>query len=162
MRDRPTRGRGRLVLLALSLLLLAGCSLAIREPEVRVARVGLTSLGFTGGTVEVVLQVSNPNGFDLEARAFRYALAFPEPAPDGDTTWVPLTEEERRDTVLVPARDTAFVPLRLPFELQTVGLAAGRLLRQGELGYRFSGTVRLQTPLGGVEVPFERRGSIAP
>lgn len=162
MRDLPPRGRRGLALLALSVLLLTACTLAIREPEVRVARVGLTALGFTGGTVEIVLEVSNPNGFDLEARSFRYALAFPEPAPDGDTTWIPLTEEERRDTVLVPAGDTAFVPVRLPFELETVGLAAGRLLRRGELGYRFSGTVRLQTPLGGVDVPFERRGSIEP
>ena len=37
--------------------------------------------------------------------------------------------------------------LRTDLSLATLGTAAGRLLREGELGYRFSGALRLQTSL---------------
>lgn len=162
---RPVRHRVRaalLLLLALLAPVLSGCSLVMQEPEVRVARVGLAELGLRGGAVEVLLEVANPNGFALETRAFRYALAVPDVTLDGDTAWVPLVDEESRDTVRVEARDTVSLPVRIPFDLATVGAAAGRLLRDGELGYRFTGALRLQTPLGGVDVPFERRGTFRP
>ena len=64
--------------------------------------------------------------------------------------------------IVVPARDTARVPLRVPFDLGAVGAAAGRLLREGELEYRFNGALRLRTPVGGVEVPFDERGTLRP
>lgn len=148
--------------LALPLSALAACSLVMQEPEVRVTRVGLAEMGLRGGAVEVVLQVANPNGFALETRSFRYGLFFPETTVEGDTAWIPLVEEVSRDTVRIEARDTVEVPVRVPFDLASVGSAAGRLLRQGELEYRFSGALRLQTPVGGVDVPFERRGTFRP
>lgn len=155
-------------LLVLGLVLLAaaavgGCSLVFERPSVRVARVAVPSLSLTGGTLEVLLEVDNPNGYDLETRSFRYALAFPEPGTAaGDTTWIPLVEEHSRDTVRIPARDTVTFPVRVPFDLTTLGTAAGRLLREGELGYRFNGALRLQTPVGGVDVPFDERGTFRP
>lgn len=146
----------------LALAGLAGCSLVMERPTVRVARVSLGSLGLTGGTLEVALEVENPNGFDLETRYFRYGLAFSETGGGPDTTWIPLVQEESRDTVRVPARETATLPVRVPFDLRTMGAAFGRLLREGELDYRFNGTLRLETPVGGVDVPFDERGIFRP
>lgn len=170
MTDTPTEPtrtvafRGRVLpLLLLGVLLLSACSAFYQRPTVRVARVALASLSLTGGgTVEVSLEVVNPNGFDLETRGYRYALTYPDTDPDGDTLWVPLVEEDRERVVVLAAEDTTRLTLDVPFDLETLGRAAGRLLRHGALDYRFNGAVRLQTPVGGVEAPFDERGTLRP
>ncbi len=168
-RPRPSRrrtagSRARLVpLVLLGALLLSACSAFYDRPTVRVARVSLASLSLTGGgTVEVDLEVANPNGFDLETRGYEYVFAYPDTDPDGDTLWIPLVREDRERTVVLAAEDTTRLTLDVPFDLETVGRAAGRLLRDGALDYRFNGAVRLRTPVGGLEVPFDERGTLRP
>jgi hypothetical protein len=90
------------------------CSLAFTPPTVRVAEVRISSVAFTGGSAQVDLEVENPNGYALESRDFRYALA-----------------------------------LR-------------RLLRSGELEYRFTGEIVAGTPLGSRRIPIDQRGRFRP
>jgi hypothetical protein len=76
---RKGRGpTGRLVASTAAMVCLAAqaCSLAFTPPTVRVAEVRISSVAFTGGSAQVDLEVENPNGYALESRDFRYALAF--------------------------------------------------------------------------------------
>lgn len=145
----------------LGVALLGGCALVFKQPTVSVGEVRLASLSLTGGTVLVRLDVSNPNRYALESRSFRYSLAFASGEGDG-TRWTTLAQGELADTVRVPAHGTTRVEASVPFDLAAVGAALGRLLRQGELEYRFSGELRAGTPLGARGIPFDERGRIRP
>jgi LEA14-like dessication related protein len=162
-------GRGRRVLLALTLpmaLGLVGCSLVFKRPTVRVGEVRLESMNLGGGTLAVILNIENPNRFALESQDFRYALSFlnergaaSDPASE---SWIRLAEGQMAEPVKIPAHQNGSVTLHVPFDLATVGLAAGRLLRQGALEYRFSGELRFHTPVGGKRLPFDERGTFRP
>lgn len=161
---RPRRGWGRWsrgALAAVGCALLSGCALFFKQPTVSVGEVRLASLTLTGGTVMVQLDVSNPNRYALESQSFRYALAFAS-HEGGEPRWTTLAEGELADTVRVPAHGTARVEASVPFDLAAVGAALARLLRQGELEYRFSGELRAGTPLGRRGIPFDERGRIRP
>lgn len=146
---------------ALAVLAGAACGLAFTQPSVRVAQVSLASMTLTGGTLLVSLDVENPNRYALESQAFRYTVAFAEGSPDGEA-WVTLARGELPDTVRIPGGGTGRVDLRVPFETASLGAAMGRLLRQGELEYRFSGELRAGTPLGAKRIPFDQRGLFRP
>lgn len=139
----------------------AGCAAVFTPPSVRVAEVRLASLSLVGGTLQVALDVENPNRFALESREFRYALSFAEPA-GGEASWIPLAEGALADTVRIEAGRTGRVTVDVPFDLSTVGAALTRLLRQGELEYRFTGALVAGTPLGSRRVPFDQRGRFRP
>jgi LEA14-like dessication related protein len=141
---------------------LSACSLIFQRPTVHVAEVQLTSLNLRGGTLAVTLRIRNPNRFALQSQDFRYGIAFLERSSGADTTWARLAEGEAPEPVTVPAHGTGTVTLDVPFDLASVGAAAGRLLRQGELEYRFTGEIRFKTPLGGKRLPLDQRGTLKP
>jgi LEA14-like dessication related protein len=151
------RWLGRAALLGV--LASSGC-LAFERPTLRVAEVRLGSLGFQGGSVAVTLQVDNPNGYTLESEGFQYRLAFSDGA-DGKGEWVTLAQGRDDQKVSVAARDTASVELDVPFDLSALGDALQRLLRRGELEYRFTGELRVTRPRS-VRVPFDERGVFRP
>lgn len=141
--------------------LLQGCALVFKQPTVSVGEVRLASLALTGGTVMVQLDVSNPNRYALESQSLRYTLAFASGEGE-EGGWTKLSEGELADTLRVPAHGTTRVEAVVPFDLAAVGAALARLLRQGELEYRFSGELRAGTPLGRRGIPFDERGRIRP
>lgn len=143
------------------LLLVSGCALAYEKPTVTVAQVRLASLGLAGGELAVSLEVENPNRYALESRDFRYALAFAEGGSDAPA-WRTLVEGRLDQVVRVPARDVMPLEVTVPFDAASVGAALARLLRQGELEYRFTGELLAGTPLGERRIPFDQRGHFRP
>ena len=137
------------------------CAWAFTPPTVRVEEVRLTSLSFSGGSVQVDLEVENPNRFALESRDFRYALAFAK-GGDGGTEWVTLSEGRASEPLRIDAHDKGTVTVAVPFDLSSVGAALGRLLRSGELEYRFTGEILARTPLGSRRIPIDQRGLFRP
>lgn len=150
------------LLVAVGALITAGCALAFQRPTVRVAEVRLQSLSLSGGTLAVSLRIENPNRYALESQDFRYAVSFLQRTTGPDTSWVKLAEGRMAEPMKVPAHDTGSVTLHVPFDLGALGLAAGRLLRQGQLEYRFTGELRFHTPLGAKGLPFDQRGTFRP
>jgi LEA14-like dessication related protein len=161
MAIRSFPGVGRLAAIAVVCATVQGCALAFTPPTVRVAEVRLTSLTFTGGAVQVDLEVENPNRFALESQDFRYSLSFAQGAGAG-AEWVTLAEGRAADALRVPARDKGTVTVVVPFDLASVGAALGRLLRSGELEYRFTGEILARTPLGSRRIPIDQRGLFRP
>ena len=149
-------------MLLLAVTSLAGCSLIVKEPGVRVTDVQVASIGLAGGTVRVIVELENPNRFGLKSNVFNYRLELAEEAGVEATTWLTLFDGERKGMVEVPSHETARVVVEVPFEYSAVGVVIDRLLQRGELEYRFSGSLEFRTPIGGVGVPFDERGTFRP
>lgn len=164
MRNK-TRGGG---VRALSMLVLpavmavSGCSMLVDEPLVRVADVQAASIGLTGGTLRVIVELENPNRFGLKSNYFNYRLELAEEPGVETTMWRTLFDGEREGVVEIPSHQTARVEVEVPFEYAEVGVVVGRLLREGELEYRFSGSLEFRTPVGGIHVPFDEQGTFRP
>lgn len=144
----------------LALTLGAGGCLTFRQPTMTVAEVRLASIGLTGGTVGVTLDVDNPNDYRLESEGLRYRLQFADDR-SGDRTWVTLADASDDQRVSIPAGAAASVELRVPFEMGSLGSALARLLRRGELEYRLTGELQVTAPRR-VRVPFDQRGVFRP
>ena len=156
---RHGAGWGLLLLVVTSL---TGCSVLIKEPVVRVTDVQAASIGVVGGTMRVIVELENPNRFGLVSNVFNYRLELAEEPGVETTMWLTLFEGEREGMVEIHSRETTRVEVEVPFEYSSVGVVIGRLLRQGELEYRFSGSLEFRTPVGGVHVPFDERGTFRP
>jgi len=153
-------GRARAAIL-LGVVMCAGCGLAFQEPTFTVAEVRLASLGLGGGTLTVALDIDNPNRYALESEDFQYRLDFLDDATS-EEPWLTLAEGRLDESVRIPARESGSVRVDIPFEFGAVGMALGGLLRRGELEYRFTGELRVRTPLGTSRVPFDERGVFRP
>jgi LEA14-like dessication related protein len=163
----PSPRPSRLVLL-LPLLAVLACASLVEEPQVALAAVELHSIGLTGATVRVELQVTNPNRFSLDARAMEYTLSFAEPdavRQDGgvdDEQWSPVASGRTAEGVVLAARDSTPVVVDVPFRYGAVGRAVGSLLQSGRLHYRFHGSFTVGSPVGELRIPFDRTGLLDP
>jgi LEA14-like dessication related protein len=136
------------------------CAVFFRNPLVTIADVRVVSVGLTGATAQVALDVANPNGFDLTAEEVRYRLSYAdEAAEDG---WRTLAQGQSDERLVITANRTTQVRLNLPFTYAGVGRALENLLSVGSLPYRLDGDVKFETPVRDVRVSFDRRGSLAP
>jgi LEA14-like dessication related protein len=138
----------------------AGCALFFENPSVSIAEVRVSSVGLTGATAQVELDVSNPNGFALTAEGVRYRLSFAD--AQAEEGWRTLAEGETEEKVVIAARDTTQVRLSVPFTYASLGRALQSLLNAGSLPYRLDGDVKIDAPVRDVRVAFDRRGSLEP
>lgn len=139
----------------------SACASLIKEPRVALAEVGVHSLTLSGATIQVELDVENPNGFGLDARALEYTLFFqPGVSSDAgsDEGWRTLASGRTVAAVALPANETVRVPIDVPFRFRDVEEAAASLLRDGALRYRFEGAFTVGSPVGDIRVPFDRTG----
>lgn len=151
---RPHRCH-RWTLLAIGLALLPACSSAVKEPEVRLDRISVGTLGLEGGVLRVRLQIVNPNRFGLQANGLDYLIE----VSDRSGEWSPLTEGRFTDAIAVEGNDSALVDIPVRFQYRDLGSAVRSALASGSFDYRVSGRVRLIEPLRR-EIPFRRNGSV--
>lgn len=146
------------VYLVLGLAVLSSCAPRLRRPSVEVLAVRVTSLGLAGGTVDVDLEVVNPNARQIRIRRVDYDLQVAVGAED----WESLTRGSTPEAVTLPARDTVMVTVPVPFEYEALGAALRSLLREGQLRYRLLGEVLAGS--AGLEFrrSFEARGRLGP
>jgi hypothetical protein len=145
--------RGALVLLAVAI---AGCAtmrsaISFREPEVALERIDVTGLGVTGGTFDLVLDVYNPNAYEIRGTRLELGLDL-EGTHFGDALLErPLAlSQEAHNQVVVPVR----------FEWAGVGAAAQALVTRQSIGYRLTGAVLVDTPIGERRVGVQRTGDV--
>lgn len=123
------------------------------EPVVSLRELRLNGIGFSGGSLDVVLNVYNPNRFNLNGKRLSYRLALDS---------VEFGHGELSQEFMVQENDTAQVRLPIEFSWAGVGAGARQLLDRGTLNYRVSGEVTVGTPLGDFTRPYDRTGSYAP
>ena len=75
---RPSGVRRSILVAAIGFtaLLAASCASLVKEPRVALAEVAVQALTLSGATIRVELDVENPNGFGLDAKALDYTLFF--------------------------------------------------------------------------------------
>ncbi len=143
------RGWASLMGLAAGLGGCAGLGNTLKEPDVRLERVVVRDVSVRGGNLDLMVDVGNPNPFDL--RGTEVELGFDvEGSHVGDLRYADEFSVDRG------GRTTLRLPLR--FEWAGVGSALRTALSSGEIPYEMKGQIRLQTPWGAHSVPFTREG----
>jgi LEA14-like dessication related protein len=131
----------------------AGCATlgrqVFKEPVVQLSDVRLVAVGMTGGTIDVLLNVYNPNEFRLDATRLTYRLLV-------DSVQVGQGALDSRFTV--QQGDSTLVRLPVSFTYSGLGAVANQLRNQGMLNYRVMGDVTVTTPLGDFTRPYDQQG----
>ncbi|MGH7529611.1 MAG: LEA type 2 family protein [Gemmatimonadales bacterium] len=125
-------------------VLLASCAtlrqaLSFQEPQITLQEINLTGLGLTGGTLDLVFDVYNPNDYRLRSTRLEVGLDlegtyFGEALIDKPLDLSP----ENHSRVVMPVR----------FAWSGVGAAARAIFERQELQYGLTGAALLDTPLG--------------
>lgn len=145
--------------MALATIMLAqttGCALlksALRfeEPQVALERIEITGLSLTGGTFDLVLDVYNPNPYELRGTRIELGLDL-EGTHFGDALLdrpVALSKENH-SRVTVPVR----------FEWAGVGAAARALVTRQSVRYHLAGAVVVDAPGGDRRVRVAHDGDV--
>jgi LEA14-like dessication related protein len=132
--------------------LLAGCAGLpdlFQEPAVHLDRAVVTGLGATGGTMDLVLGVYNPNQFALRGTRLQLGL---------DVEQSHVGDLEYDDDFQVQKGDTTQLTLPLRFTWSGLASAARTALSSGEIPYTLQGQLTVDTPLGERAVAFTRNG----
>ncbi len=147
------RPSARAMLLASVALLTAACATFGRstftEPVVTLKEFTITGLGVSGGSVDVVLSVYNPNRYALDALKMTYRV-------DVDSVALGIGELESRFTVARGDSSTVRLPVR--FTYAGLGVAGRSLIAAGTINYRVRGDFTVGTPLGNFTRPYDRTG----
>ena len=143
--------------ITLSLLVVAAMACAsvgravFREPVVTYKDAAITGLGISGGSLEVVLSIYNPNSFRLDGTGLTYRIAVDS---------VPFGNGTLSDRFAVQEGDSTTVRLPLSFSYAGVGNAGRQLIQTGSVNYTVSGDLTVSTPIGNFTRPYSGRGRL--
>jgi LEA14-like dessication related protein len=153
----PRRRQLRPVLLIAACgTLLAGCALLgsvrFERPTVDLTGIRVTGLGLSGGSIVLVVDVYNPNGYEIRGLELVADLTL-EDTHFGDARL-------SRETVL-PAEGHAQIEVPMRFSWDGVGAAARGLLTRGSVAYRLGGRILVDTPVGDQWVDVRQSGMVS-
>ena len=126
-------------------------ALNFQEPQVELKQINITGMGLSGGTLDLVFDVYNPNDYRLRSTRLEVGLDL-ENTHFGDALIdKPLDlSPTNHSQVVMPVR----------FEWSGVGAAARGLLTRQALRYGITGAVLLDTPLGDKRVHLRGTGDV--
>jgi LEA14-like dessication related protein len=140
----------RLAALAFGATACSGLGANFREPEIRLDHAVVRGVGFSGGNLDLVVRVQNPNNFTLQADKLQVGLDV-EGSHLGDITY------EDDFAVTENGETTLILPLR--FGWSGVGRAVRAALGYGDLPYKMKGQATLKLPGGArTSVSFTHEG----
>jgi LEA14-like dessication related protein len=122
------------------------------EPKVSIKTVSLNGVGLNGGSLDVVLNVYNPNGYRLDATRLTYKLLLDS---------IPFGTGTTDSNFVVNKKDSSTVRLPLDFTWAGVGAAGRALLNTGSVQYRVQGDLTVGSPVGAFTIPYDGRGRIS-
>ncbi len=140
------------IVLLTSLGACSAISEIFREPDVQLERVVVRGVGMSGGNLDLIVDVENPNGFTLHGTKLEVGFEV-EGQHLGDIAY--------DDDFSVSENGRTTLTLPLTFGWAGVGSAVRAALGSGDLPYKMKGQVELRTPWGRKEVPFSREGRVA-
>jgi LEA14-like dessication related protein len=126
-------------------------ALQFQQPDIALQEINVTGLGLTGGTLDLVFDVYNPNTYRLRSTRLEVDLRLAETDFGEALIDKPLDlSPENHSRVVMPVR----------FTWSGVGAAARSLLASQELPYGITGAVLLDTPLGERRVQVNGSGNV--
>jgi LEA14-like dessication related protein len=144
------------IVLSLVVLFATACAslgyAGFKEPVVTYKDAVITGLGVSGGSLEVVLNVYNPNSFRLDGTALTYRISV-DSVPFGSGTF--------SDRFVVQEGDSTQVKLPLSFTYAGVGQAGRQLIQMGSVQYTVSGEITVGTPIGNFTRPYSGKGRLS-
>jgi LEA14-like dessication related protein len=131
-------------ILHLSLLLLStacsGLGDFFREPDIQLDHAVVRGVGVSGGALDLVVRVENPNHFTLHGTKLQVGI---------DVEGSHLGDISYDDEFAVPEAGQTIITLPLRFGWSGVGSAVRAALNHGDLPYKMNGQATLRLP-GGV------------
>ncbi|MGE5801093.1 MAG: LEA type 2 family protein [Gemmatimonadota bacterium] len=126
-------------------------ALTFENPQIELQEINVTGLGLSGGTLDLVFDVYNPNDYRLRSTRLEVGLElagtdFGDALIDKPLDLSPVNHSR----VLMPVR----------FTWSGVGAAARSLLESQELPYGLTGAVLLDTPIGERRVELKSKGNV--
>ena len=118
---------------------------AFRQPVVTLKNVRLNGVGLTGGSMDVVVNVYNPNGYRLDATRLSYNILV-------DSVKFATGAIDRLTTVM--EKDSTEVTIPVEFTYAGIGEAGRQLINTGSVNYTVSGDVTVATAVGRFTVPY--------
>lgn len=147
-----TRWRGRWTGMAAVVLAVGGCGGIgdnFKDPDLQLNRVVVRGIGLTGGTLDLVMDVHNPNNFQLQGTKLQVGF---------DVQGAHVGDIQYEDRFGVPSGETTTLTLPVTFQWSGVGSAVRSALEYGDVPYTLKGQATLETPWGRRVVPFTREG----
>lgn len=145
--------KGMLAVAAVAMVALGGCATLMRQafqnPVVSLRDVRVNGLGISGGELEVVLGVYNPNGYRLDATRLTYSVQL-------DTTT--FATGAVTDRVSVQEKDSTIVRIPVSFTYRGLGEAGRQIIQSGAVNYRVLGDVTVGSPVGNFTIPYNTTG----
>jgi len=145
--------RTKFVVAMFALFAVAACASLGRgifqEPVVNFKDLRVRGLGLSGGSLDVYLNVYNPNQFKLDATRLTYRLLVGE-------TELGTGALDSRFTV--QNGDSTTVRIPVDFTYSGIGGAARQMMQSGSVPYTVTGDVTLATPLGNFTRPYTGHG----
>jgi LEA14-like dessication related protein len=126
-------------------------AIKFEEPQVALEQINITGMGLTGGTLDLVFDVYNPNEYRLRSTRLEVDLTLASTEFGQALIDKPLDlSPQNHSRVVMPVRYT----------WAGVGAAARSLLQSQELPYGITGAVILDTPLGERKVQLSSKGNV--
>jgi LEA14-like dessication related protein len=108
-------------------------------------------VGLTGGSLDVLLSVYNPNHYRLDATRLTYKVNLA-----GDS--ITLASGALDDKFTVNDNDSTIVTVPVSFTYAGIGAAGRSLLNTGAVDYHVLGDVTVGSPVGSFTVPYTATG----
>ncbi|UCC81921.1 MAG: LEA type 2 family protein [Gemmatimonadota bacterium] len=141
--------------MAVLALLLASCAtlsqLQFDQPTVDLDAIEVTGVGVSGGSLVLVLDVFNPNDYDIRTTWVEASL-------DLEDTHFGTAVLEGDKTLVANSRTQVEIPAEFTWE--GVGAGARALLGRGALRYDLETRLRVETSIGGRTVTLRNRGEV--
>lgn len=131
----------------LLIVMLPGCASLVQAPRVTLMKTSMSGLDTSGIDIEFLLEISNPNPFDLSLLGYTFDL---------QVLALPLSTGGKQETILFPAgKETG---MRLPVRLNFADLLKiiNRSPDPDKIPYQLNTILRLKTPLGEISIPVEK------
>ena len=110
-----------------------------RLPSIRLQDITVKSLGLTTAEIVALVEVTNPNTFNIELNEFNYRLKI------NQSQW---GEGASVNPTTIPSKNIGAIELPLTLDLLGLGKSAFQLLSSGDpLNYQLTGDVKLDTGL---------------
>jgi LEA14-like dessication related protein len=143
---------------ALALVALAGLSgcktmarQAFANPVVEVKDVQVRGVGAQGGSLDVILDVYNPNEYRLDATKITYIVWV-------DSSRIADGAIEKLVTLTQKGRSDITVPVNFTYE--SVRAALTQFMLRGSVDYRVTGNFTVVTPFGDITRPYSGAGRL--
>jgi len=122
-----------------------------QRPSLELTAIDITGLGLQGGTLDLLLDVRNPNTYELRTTRITVVI-YLEDTRFGDAA---LTR-----ALVLPAGETTRVVVPVAFSWSGVGSGARGLIARGAVRYLLDGRLELDTPIGARGVDVDLDGTV--